>query len=560
MTSKARTFMAAATPRVWNRWRSHNRHRDNDPGLNRDSTYDVVYPRPWSGASFESTTYSGGASRRNSHLNIVPEERASEDQVENDDDIEWLLEERGLYKGQYTLNYNSLVVISISLSGSYTRVVAFYTFVPLSCLILLVLIALVPPKIWPLSSNFPPSSGYPKSFPFPLPELISSMSLWSLSHIIRVPIYNLTRSLFPHNYNVSTTFVSTSIQVTLTNFLRLTSIPLLQIPHTMDYYNPTWKDPSFRRVTWLALGWSIAEVVVGITQGYAQIRLYKDVMVPEGREEEFLNGSGLVKDGNMSASTSSGIRGGSGTPPHRNVLDEETTQSPVRLSRVEGDDEEGGEELDEAEMRARIDRDIDRLLAFKAREELQEVYGMPAIVCISFQPMGLVTNLIYLSTENTRLRIVSPTPKLNHPLPLPHPPPLRILPPLPPLPLPLPLLSQISKRIHNHIPHYPPHPHLPLYTPHPTCASPDWVTCSFVCELFGRDCLFVCGVGGLGRAFLGKPYWVGSVVLLIAWEWMSTHMTPFILLSLYLTQLTKIHNLIHICVLCKLIFEPSSVP
>ena len=132
-------------------------------------------------------------------------------------------------------------------------------------------------------------------------------------------------------------------------------------------------------------------MVVGVTQGYTQMKLYKDVMVPEGREEEFLNGGGgVVKHGNMSTSSSSRIRGGSRTPPDRNVSDEEEiTQSPVRWSGIDGDEEDSGEvEVDEAELRARIDKDLDRLLAFKAREELEEVYGMPAIVCISFRPLG----------------------------------------------------------------------------------------------------------------------------------------------------------------------------
>ena len=92
--------MAAAAPKVWNRWQTRNRHRDS---LNRDSTYEVVPaqppPRPWSGSSFGSTNYIGGVSRRNSHLNIVPEERASEYEVE-DEDIEWLLHEQGLYTGE----------------------------------------------------------------------------------------------------------------------------------------------------------------------------------------------------------------------------------------------------------------------------------------------------------------------------------------------------------------------------------------------------------------------------------------------------------------------------
>ena len=116
---------------------------------------------------------------------------------------------------------------------------------------------------------------------------------------------------------------------------------------------------------------------------------------------------------------------------------------------------------------------------------------------------GGFANLIYLSAENTRHRILSPTPQLNHPILSPQPPPLRILPSLPSL-APLILLFQKPKRIYDHTPHHPPHTHLPIDTPYPTCTSPGWATCCFVCGLFGRDCLFICGVGGLGCAFVGR--------------------------------------------------------
>lgn len=123
-------------------------------------------------------------------------------------------------------------------------------------------------------------------------------------------------------------------------------------------------------------------MVVGITQGYAQIGLYRDVMVPEGREEEFLNG--VTKDGNGG----SPLRGysGSRTPPSRSVLDDEI----LSQGRVESGNRE---EEDTAELRVQVDKDLDHLLAFKAREELEEVYGMPAIVCLLSYCLGLHTDL-----------------------------------------------------------------------------------------------------------------------------------------------------------------------
>lgn len=36
------------------------------------------------------------------------------------------------------------------------------------------------------------------------------------------------------------------------------------------------------------MGWSFVEVVVAIWQGYEQLALYKDVMIPSSRVKEFL--------------------------------------------------------------------------------------------------------------------------------------------------------------------------------------------------------------------------------------------------------------------------------
>jgi len=61
--------------------------------------------------------------------------------------------------------------------------------------------------------------------------------------------------------------------------LRQATVPILLIPSTAVYNHPTWRDGSFCRIWWVALGWAAAEAIVGIKQGYDGLALYRDVLV-----------------------------------------------------------------------------------------------------------------------------------------------------------------------------------------------------------------------------------------------------------------------------------------
>lgn len=159
----------------------------------------------------------------------------------------------------------------------------------------------------------------------------------------------------------------------------------------MDYPLPTYLDPTFRRIIWLAIGWSMAEVVVGVAQGYEQILLYKDVLVPEGRAKEFLR---AFKDGGASASAdTSALWNNSGiwTRSSGFFEDGEGRYSPHatitrdRASNGEGWDGAGhrmysGQNGD-VTVQLQVEKDLDQLLVLKAREEIEDVYGIPPIVC-----------------------------------------------------------------------------------------------------------------------------------------------------------------------------------
>ena len=62
----------------------------------------------------------------------------------------------------------------------------------------------------------------------------------------------------------------------------------LRVRHEMAYPRPTWRDGAFRAVWWLALGWGFAEAAVSIAQGYEQLALYRNVMVPVERVKAIL--------------------------------------------------------------------------------------------------------------------------------------------------------------------------------------------------------------------------------------------------------------------------------
>ena len=137
---------------------------------------------------------------------------------------------------------------------------------------------------------------------------------------------------------------------------------------------------------WLALGWSLAEVTTGVVQGYETIALYRDVLVPKGEACELVASAvatGPLKNGGSSSSSrlrESLSRGEDGGPAA------EVVESPVR-SREQQQQQESyrssfaaSSEASDAEIRLEVDKDFDALLALKAREELEELYGIPAIV------------------------------------------------------------------------------------------------------------------------------------------------------------------------------------
>ena len=244
---------------------------------------------------------------------------------------------------------------------------------PLTSFLVWLLAAFVPPLIWSTDAPTTPPVPY---FPPPLPELLLSISLFTLSHSLNPYLFALAGSLLPHP--LSANVLGTTLHVLLRNALRLSAFPLLHLAAPSDDV-ALYRAPAFQRLWWFALGWSLAEVAVGIVQGYETLALYRDVLVPEGRARELVAAAlsaGARAQKNRAAATSL-------SPPRERMWESmsraedgvtvsEAIGSPVRPHPMTTN----GMDIQVDE----VDKDFDELVAVKAREELEELYGFPAIV------------------------------------------------------------------------------------------------------------------------------------------------------------------------------------
>ena len=167
--------------------------------------------------------------------------------------------------------------------GSYPRLVRLYTFVPLTSLATwLIFGVFIPLAFIPRQPHHP----HPKYFPSPLPEFITSAALWSFAYQLRAPLFSLISTAVDDSD--VTVILHASSHVIVYNLLRLAVLPILGIRNDVEDGFPTHSDYAFLRVWWTSLGWSFVEVVVAIWQGYEQLSLYEDIMIPPSRVKDFL--------------------------------------------------------------------------------------------------------------------------------------------------------------------------------------------------------------------------------------------------------------------------------
>jgi len=334
-------------------------HSDEEEAQARRPLLKVdVAPGQGSSVSYGTTErvrISPETSRRNSALGRVPEEdQMNEDDAEvgESEELDWQLEEQDLY------------------SGSYWRVVAMYTFVPLSSFLVLLLLAVLPAWLWPTHDTPPrPHSPY---FPLPFPELLLSSALWSLSHLVRVPLYTVFSIAFRTLHPAFLTILFQAFYALVYNLLRLSAIPMLRLKHEMDFPFPTWHDFTFRRVWWLALGWAAIETTVGIVQDYQQIALYKDVMIPEDKIAAILAHPGSGSGSRFGGSQEEILILSPRSPEESPALQRQQSTTGISISQP------ASRHISEA-IELEVDRDIERLVNLKEREELEGIYGLPII-------------------------------------------------------------------------------------------------------------------------------------------------------------------------------------
>ncbi|KAG1856722.1 hypothetical protein F4604DRAFT_1206602 [Suillus subluteus] len=411
---------------------------------------------------------------------IIASPNPQEDNVlndEDDDDLEWELQNNGLY------------------IGSYSRLLLLNAFVPIFAIVIFTVLALLPDLAWPIA-DFP--SSYPSSFPFPLPEILISSAFFSLAHLLRIPLFSLASFLLPSE---SASLASTFIHVLITNGLRLAALVVLQVRHTMDYPAPTCQDPAFRTVWWLSL--NFAEVLAAIVQGYEQLALYRDVMVPEGRETEFLE---RLKSGSLNESDPALEN------PHSPQQERETFENGLEDGEVRS-------------VESRIDRGLEKLLVIKMRDELEEVYGVPVIKIPVFVSCLQRFNSIFLS-----IGLTSPPQRSIPPLPTLSPPLRRIRPiVIPPCNSPTQrfpplirgfthaILRQLIHPIHHNHPPRPSPPRKPRSAAHTSPPTTCRRAYRCLCWCVGQYHDLFRGVGCLGGIVIGPSDLVSIFFLSCVW-------------------------------------------
>ncbi|KAF8735373.1 hypothetical protein AX14_002185 [Amanita brunnescens Koide BX004] len=311
--------------------------------------------------------------------------------------------------------------------GSYHALLALYSLTPLTTLLTFLILAFLPSFAYPQETG-QWKAHHPPYLPFPLPELLIAIAFSSLSHLLRTPIFHLTsllQSIYAFEDTQYETYVpalstllSCAIHTISALLLRVCSFATLLPIVSNSHRAVSTRSPVFHIVWWTALGWSMAEATIGIAQGYQAISLYKDVLVSVHRKPKAScpsqckldnvftpgqeNDSGKGKQvasscdalqrrelnayGTQATSSTNVATSGEREPLLRKGSDLSATTSSSFASLSlhpssawDNPAEQGEVDSEESELQVQVDRDIDHLLAFRRREELEELYGIPFI-------------------------------------------------------------------------------------------------------------------------------------------------------------------------------------
>jgi hypothetical protein len=227
---------------------------------------------------------------------------------------------------------------------------------PILSVLVIASLVLAPPFLF--ETAFPPS--HPPLLPHPIPSILFAASVWSLKHLIRIPLFS------SFEYAGLPSWAAPAAHAVLSDALRFFSVPLLfslscSTPHddARCHPAPSSRDPAFALAWFFALGWSATETAYAVFQTYEQLALYRDVLVPP----PFLAGpdEALYPSGEAEAERSAVPRDYAEERRRSGML----TASPGGMADIT-------EEM--------LEEELERLARVKARQELEEVYGMPIVV------------------------------------------------------------------------------------------------------------------------------------------------------------------------------------
>ncbi|KAF8504285.1 hypothetical protein BU17DRAFT_101364 [Hysterangium stoloniferum] len=259
------------------------------------------------------------------------------------------------------------------LSPSYYRQkFQLYSVVPITATLTILFFTLLQRFLWPSQNTPYPVGSY-------VALAILGAAVWTVSFALRIPLYLLSTNIC-RRIPVSTPFVSAALQVFVEESLRLASLVLAQI-HVKNCV--TWGDSAFSLVWTLALGWAAAEVMVSVSQGYAQLSLYGDVVV----DKDFPSAQPI-------------------RTPHG--LEGQATPAQI-LYQLEN---EADESFNEA---------FDQLLRARARVELEALYGIPVPQIPVFISCLLRIDSIMLSIALFLIISAAYLSSLSHPFDAEHP-------------------------------------------------------------------------------------------------------------------------------------------
>lgn len=273
-------------------------------------------------------------------------------------------------------------------TGAYARAVRLYSIVPLNSLLLLVLFAAIPSLIWPMPQADALSPGRS------ILAIILTASLWTLSHALRIPTFKLVSAILilPNDYAADLIpFLHSIVFVTVQELLRLSCFAIFSTRWKTLYPPPGEGrvyvyDPAFREVWFLALGWALAEMCAGILQGYEQLSLYdEEFMIAEATGRYTSVFDAIRRDGDNIHTIQESFEGtdtGLGLRTSPSVTNDSFRLS-MPYSAMENEDlNKLSSGSGSSKQNQDLEASITHLTNVKARDELEEVYGMAFIVSV----------------------------------------------------------------------------------------------------------------------------------------------------------------------------------